>query len=101
MNVHEALELLEHAATPAPPGCRWLSWDILGDDLVRPIRGFADEEGRVGLDAAIVGLFELNNAANRDECLKLIRDAEGIACRRIVSLTVADARPPGDIERAA
>jgi len=94
MNVQQALQLLEQVSTPAPPGCSWLSWTVLGDELVRPIHGFGDDDGHVWLDAAIVGLFELNNMTRQDERLKLIRDAEELACRRIVNTCVTDALTP-------
>ena len=95
MNVQQALQLLEQVSTPPPPGCAWLSWTVLGDDLVRPIHGFADAEGSVWLDAAIVGLFELNNTTRHDERLKIIADAEELACRRIVTTCVTEALPTG------
>jgi hypothetical protein len=94
MNVQQALQLLKQVSTPAPPGCSWLSWTVLGDELVRPIHGFADDDGHVWLDAAIVGLFELNNTTLQDERVKLICDAEELACRRIVNTCVMDALSP-------
>jgi hypothetical protein len=95
MNVFEAFELLERASTPEPPGCQWLNWDLLGAILVRPIRGFLDDEGEVWIDAATVGLTELSEATGDAERLKLIHDAEDAACRRIVRFSVDEARPLG------
>jgi hypothetical protein len=95
MNVFDAIELLERASVPEPPGCHWMNWELLGHDFVRPIQGFTGADGRVCLDAAIVGLFELSNAGGFDAQLKLIRDAEDLACRRVVSFSVAEARPLG------